>query len=74
MNTNYNSQESGDYDPKMSYPIHKIKDESQDNDSLIYNHRNRERYSILEHMEQQRIEEFKNKGKKTLSQFQDRKQ
>ena len=33
------------------------------------NIRNRERFSILEEIEKQRIEEFKNKGKKTLRQF-----
>jgi hemolysin activation/secretion protein len=66
MNSNYNSQESTeDYDPKLSYPI-KRPDEDSQNESLIFNNRNRERYSILEQIEQQRIEEFKNKGKKTL--------
>jgi hypothetical protein len=33
------------------------------------NNRNRERYSILEGLENKRIEEFKIKGKKTLKQF-----
>lgn len=53
MNTNYNSQESDDYDPKLSYLNGKSKEESNEsnNESLIFNNRNRERYSILEQME-----------------------
>lgn len=44
--------------------------DSHQDETLIFNNgssiRNRERYSILEGREKQKIEEFKNKGKKTL--------
>ena len=43
-------------------------------ESLVLNGsnvRNRERYSILEGLQKQKIQEFKYKGKKTLNQFAD---
>ena len=46
---------------------------TRQDDSIVFNGtgsiRNRERYSILEMRENKKIEEFKNKGKKTLLQF-----